>query len=97
MTELKQRALAVALREHQEEQWQSKLFYNLYPARQFAREKKDAGCEVTTEPMNAVSAGNPEGYRYRVFFRLSKAEQAKKDAGDERLLCAVLYEKGEPN
>ena len=26
-----------------------------------------------------------------------KAEQAKKDAGDERLLCAVLYEKGEPN
>lgn len=27
-----------------------------------------------------------------------KAEQARKDAGDERLLCAVLYEgKGEPN
>ena len=26
------------------------------------------------------------------------AEQAKKDAGDERLLCAVLFEgKGEPN
>ena len=26
-----------------------------------------------------------------------KAEQAKKDAGDERLLCAVLFEEGEPN
>ena len=50
MTELQQRALAVALREHQEEQ------------------------------------------------RKKAEEQARKDAGDERLLCAVLYEgKGEPN
>jgi hypothetical protein len=26
-----------------------------------------------------------------------KAAQSKKDAGDERLLCAVLFEEGEPN
>ena len=25
------------------------------------------------------------------------AEKAKKDAGDERLLCALLFEEGEPN
>jgi hypothetical protein len=61
MTELQQRALAVALREHQEEQ------------------RKKAQAEVD-----------------ELSRRLS-VNHAKLSAGDERLLCAVLFEEGEPN
>jgi hypothetical protein len=75
MTELQQRALAVALREHQEEQ----------------RKDKQAGCPYC--PFGPIGTTQTCPWCGR-----NDAEQAKKDAGDERLLCAVLYEgKGEPN
>jgi hypothetical protein len=62
MTELHQRALAVALREYQEEQ------------------RKKAQSEIDE------------------LSRQLAANHAKLSAGNERLLCAVLYEgKGEQN
>jgi hypothetical protein len=63
MTELKQRALAVALREHQEE----------------ARKEYNSD-------------------KAKLWSDIAKLEERqKKDAGLGRLLCAVLFEEGEPN
>jgi hypothetical protein len=90
MTKLQPRSLAVALREHQEEQRKDRV-------------KHTHGCRGK---YNRHSSGGYDGadaclYEWGCPCECHNAdaeEQAKKDAGDERLLCAVLYEgKGEPN
>lgn len=85
MTKLQQRALPTALREHQEEQRKSELMVTV--------------CAYHDLPMTLlpVSFGNTRWICDACEREEADAEQAKKDAGDERLLCAVLFEEGEPN
>ena len=70
---------------------------------------EDALREHQEEQRKAMGQIDPESWgeqcaaeRYDAMALHIKAEQAKKDAGDERLLCAIffdetVYEKGEPN
>ena len=89
MTELKQRALAVALREHKEERGKTE---RLLAA--FNKLQSDGDREALVSHVEWWAAA-------QVAYRKTHpepAEQTKKDAGDERLLCAIFEdEKGEPN
>jgi hypothetical protein len=90
MTELRQRAPAVALREHQEKQHQTD---RLLAA--FNKLQSDGEREALVSHVEWWAAAQ---VAYRKTRPEPATEQTKKDAGDERLLCAVLYEgKGEPN
>jgi hypothetical protein len=96
MTELQQRALAVALREHQEEQPPQDLVCPVCGDGGYDRIGMAGHFSDCAE---AKQIASEEYLRQREWQAEHLAElQAKKDAGDERLLCAVLFEgKGEPN
>ena len=94
MTELKQRALAVALREHQEEQPQETCKNCGKPLERFPNMLR---CLEWRHSDGYYNCGGRPGHAETYAEPVQSAKKDRKDAGDERLLCAVLFEEGEPN